>query len=228
MALAGYTCSVKVSGTATALSGEATDLSALNAVATITDKSKRVIDPSALVYVYDNGNLQTVGTYTVDYLFGVITKNTGSFTGPVVVTGYYLPILTIASATGFSLSFTANLLDESLFNSSTSHRRKMTGLLSMSGSISGLDDLRTDVDPGGATQTVLADFLAGTTRLLSVVFNDANATAIRCWAKFKALKEDAAVDDLIKVTLEFDATAEKNGSFDDASTNVMSFGWGAD
>lgn len=106
----GFDCRVRVPGTPTALTDEATTPDAQYKVYQITDPTKQVLDPTAPITVKKNGTTVTSG-YTIDRLFGKV-----KFSSPlqpsdtVTITGQYLPMADAAQAYQFTL--TSNVLGE--------------------------------------------------------------------------------------------------------------------
>lgn len=85
---------LKVGGTPTTMTGEAT--TEVGAVCTITAAAKRAIDPDSAVTVYD-GVSDESATATIDFVNGVITLAEAP-AGAVTITGKYIPLLTVAEA----------------------------------------------------------------------------------------------------------------------------------
>lgn len=107
----GYQASVKKSGTSTAMTTEACALVS-GKTYQITDTTKRVIDYAAALTVFDNGVDHTADVVSIDYLTGLVTFDAAyTVTGAVTVTGYYLPLATLAKARGFSVTQTAAEID---------------------------------------------------------------------------------------------------------------------
>jgi hypothetical protein len=113
---AGYVALIKKSGTSTTMTTEpCSHLSGQQYQ--ITNPAHQVIDRTQTVNVFDNGVNQNANVASIDYLFGTVTFAIGySVTGPVTISGNYLPMSQIASGQSFSLTQTATAIDNSSFN----------------------------------------------------------------------------------------------------------------
>lgn len=206
MASAGYSCVVKYTGTAVAMSAEATTLSGGNTVAQITDATKRIIDPATAITVNDDASDLFDVDVVINYLFGKVTRtDSGAFTGPVVITGAYLPTYTFAEAHSFELNFARDLLDSTVFDASSRIVLRTPGLKDCSGSIGSFDNLQTDLDSGGTTIVPWTDFQAGTRRVIEITFP--SAQIFRAFVRFSGVTENSSAEDLLQATLEFQATS---------------------
>lgn len=109
---AGYIVSLKKAGTPVALSDEPMSLVSGNTYV-ITDKDKRIIDLDTAVTVEDDGSDETAEIESINYMTGEITFNSGyAVTGPVTISGKYIPVSEIAGAKTFTLTQTAETIDE--------------------------------------------------------------------------------------------------------------------
>jgi hypothetical protein len=206
MASAAFTCVVKQSGTAVALTTEAMTLSGGSTIAQITNTAKRVLDPDTALSVIDNGVALADTAVTIDYLFGTVTKTAGgTFTGPVTLTGAYLPMFAEAEVRSFEINASADMLDVTVMASTTAEHARMSGLKEASGTVGGLDPMTTDLDSGGTTIVPLTDHQAGTRRVLEVTFP--SGMIFRAFAKFEAIKVSAAVDGLVEGSLSWKSHA---------------------
>lgn len=203
MAVSGHTTVVKQTGTAVSMTTEATT-SLSSSVYQITDTTKRIIDPDTALSVIDNGGAVADADVTINYLFGKITKNSGSFTGPVTITGAYLPTYAVAEAKGATINLERTLLDSTVMAAATANIERTVGLKSASGSINQLDNLRTDLDSGGTTIVPFTDFGAGTRRVLEVTLP--STLIFRAFVRFNGIDETVNVEDLLNTTLEWQST----------------------
>lgn|SRR5574343_6844 len=219
MANAACTCVVEQTGTSTSMTSEATTLSGGNTVAQITDASKRVLDPDTAITVTDNGSPVADDAYTVNYLFGKVTKGSGSFTGPVTITANYLPRHSEAEVTGFEVNVSAELPESTTMSATTSAKSRTLALADAQGSIQGLDNLRTDLDAGGTTIVPFTDFTAGTRRVLSITFP--GGEIFRAFVRFNEVGENMEVSDLLRATLSWVATAATGTD----QTEGQAFAW---
>lgn len=213
MASAGYAAAVKVSGTSTSFTGEATT-GLGDDVYQITDETKRVLDPTVAVVVKDDGVAIPAADVTVDHLFGRVTlANPPS--GVVTVDGSYLPMLTVATAREASVSCSREIHDNTRFGAPGAARTKQYGLKDFSGSIGVLEDTLTDHDSGAGTLTLEGVLTSGAAKLIE--FRPAATGAFfRGWAVFESEDVALAVDDLVNATINFTGAAQSG----------VAFGWG--
>lgn len=108
----GYLGKLQKSGVATTMTDEACTLVS-GKTYQITATTKRVIDRKSAFTVKDNAVDKTDQVLSVDPLFGNVTfKSTYTVTGPVTVTGKYLPLATVGRFRGYTLGMTADSVDE--------------------------------------------------------------------------------------------------------------------
>lgn len=164
----GWRATIRRSGTPT----EFTDEPALlvsGLTYQIADPAKQVWDRETPVVVKDNGVEVDPGDIEfVDYLFGKVTFASGyTPTGPITVSGKYLPMLTVAGANSYTLNQTVDVLDDTDFEhaKSTGYRSRVAGLHDVSLTVSRWDDMTkhffeaasngeavvAEVTPGGGT-----------------------------------------------------------------------------
>ena len=111
--IAGYSATIKQTGTTTAMTTEACTLVS-GKTYRITNTAKRVIDPAVTPTVFDNAVNRTTEVLEIDYLMGTVTfKNTYTVTGAVTITGSYFPMVTLGKAKTWDLKQTAELIDNS-------------------------------------------------------------------------------------------------------------------
>lgn len=215
--LAGYNATVYRSGAAVSMTGEACT-SVSGSVYRITNSAKRVLDPASAQSVIDNGTPLSDSAVHINFATGVITKVSGSFTGPVTVTGSYLPLLAEANASSFEISADAELIDDTVMSSTTEFRSRGTlGLRDISGSVTIYDVITDDADPGGGTVTLEADFQAGTRRIFKIVFSD--GTGFAAFVKLESLKENTGdLSQLTEATYAWRASSDKSSDTFGANT----------
>lgn len=118
--VAGYNAILKKGGTPTSMSAEACSLVS-GKTYQITAATKRVISFEYALTILDNGVDHTADVETIDYLTGKVTfASTYTVTGPVTVTGRYIPLTTIAKAKSFTLTQTSAPVDESSYDTAQS------------------------------------------------------------------------------------------------------------
>lgn len=138
---------MKRSGTSTSFTDEAASLVS-GQTYQISDEAKQVWDRSVPVTVKDDGvEVDPTDIAHVDYLFGKVTFAPGySVSGPVTISGSYLPMQTVAGAYSYTLNQTIDVLDDTDFEhaKTTGHRSRTYGLHDVSVSLSRWDDLSKD------------------------------------------------------------------------------------
>ena len=109
---AGYIVSLKKSGLTTAFVDDAMTLVS-GKTFQITAGSKRIWDTAVAVTFKDNGvAVPAADVETVNYLTGTVTFTAGhAVTGPIVVSGSYLPTAEIAGSKSFTLTMTSEAID---------------------------------------------------------------------------------------------------------------------
>jgi len=136
---AGYAASIKKSGTSTGFTTEAMSNTTGN-IWQIDDADKEVFNRGTLPTFYDNAVEIVVGDITsIDYLYGRVTF-TGVKTGPITVTGDYMPMSEIAGAKDGTLNRTSAIHDNTDTSNAGSHTKKY-GLQDASVSLGRWDDL---------------------------------------------------------------------------------------
>lgn len=112
MALKGHLASVKVQSSAVAMTAEATSTSDSISYQ-ITDSAKRILDLNTSITVYDSA-VETTENYSIDYLNGTITFDS-SASRTITIDAAYVTLATVATATAFNFSGTADALDNTAF-----------------------------------------------------------------------------------------------------------------
>lgn len=109
---AGYIVSIKKSGTPVVMSGEAMSLVSGKTYRP-TSSAHRLFDLDTAIVVKDNGVDHTADVKTIDYLSGQVTfKSAYTVTGPVTMDGAYMPSTEVAGSKSFTLTQTAETIDE--------------------------------------------------------------------------------------------------------------------
>lgn len=119
--VAGYNVTIKKGGTAVTMAAEPCSLVS-GKIYQITSAAHRVISYLDSLTVQDNSVDQTANVLTVDYLTGTVTfKPAYTPTGPITVTGKYIPLAVMAKAKSFSMTQTAAVSDGSCFDDAQSN-----------------------------------------------------------------------------------------------------------
>ncbi len=101
--VAGYNAVIKQSGTPTSMAAEACSLVS-GKTYQVTSTTKRVLSWADALTVLDNAVDHTADVVSIDYLTGKVTFAAGyTVTGPVTLTGYYVPMTQIAKGRSFNL-----------------------------------------------------------------------------------------------------------------------------
>jgi hypothetical protein len=205
MPYAGWAGTIKVSGTPTAFTNEATTALGGN-VFQITNSVRRIVDPATAITVKDNGVTVPATSYTFDYLYGKVRGYAAS-PGPITVDGSYLPLLTVADAVSAAINQMRELLETTSFDSAAAAsgaRRFLAGLKGADGELEIVDVADTDLD-GGAGTVVLATLMdAGTPKLLEVGLGNSGAFW-RGWILLEGLARVQNVKELPKTTVRWRA-----------------------
>jgi hypothetical protein len=102
--VSGYVANLKQQGTATTMTAEAAALVS-GKTYRITNAAKRIIDYFSPVTVLDNAVDHSADVASIDYLNGEVTFSSGyTVTGPVTITGKYIPTVSIAKGKSFTLN----------------------------------------------------------------------------------------------------------------------------
>lgn len=119
---AGYVALIKSSGTSTEANGESMTLVA-GKTFKITDATKNVWDHTKAVTVKDDGNeVDASNIESINYLFGEVTFVSGyTPTTPITVDVFYLPMTEVSKANSFTLTQTAETIDETDYATSRSN-----------------------------------------------------------------------------------------------------------
>lgn len=119
---AGYVAAVNITGISTTITAEAANLVS-GQIYQITNVAHRVLDRTVAISVLANAVVVPAASIaSIDYLTGSITFATAyTVTAPVTITGAYLPMTAIASASGFTLTMTAETVDNTDFTTAQSN-----------------------------------------------------------------------------------------------------------
>ncbi len=206
MPIAGYNCEIYITGTSTAMTGEAWT-SETATVVQITDGAKEVVDPFTTFVVEDGGVPVATTGYTIDYLFGRITFAVAPG-GAVTVDGAYLPRLAVADASEFSFTLSREQLDMTTFSLTDAYRKRFMGLLDAEGSMNNLNLLATY---GGETfLEILNDSSSGPGRPVVVDINMGGVKRFRAFALLTAETDSASVDSRIESEISWSLATQND------------------
>lgn len=207
MPLAAHSTTVKVSGAAVGVTGEATTHLGSN-VYQVTTSARRIMDPSVTPVVKAGGVAVSSALYSVNYLFGKVTF-TAPPGGAVTIDYSYLPVAALASVKGFSVQADNGLQDATTFDSAGARENQAT-LFDHSGSLQMLSLPLEDIDPvTGGVQT-LADVLNnGTPKLLEIGLG---SYFLRAWIMLGSIEVGAAHDGLVESSVSFEGAPYERGA----------------
>lgn len=179
-ATAGYLTQVFINGTATTMTGEAcTKISSgPPEVWRISSATKRVIDPDTPVVIQNEDTDDVTSDFTIDYLSGTLTSQTGGY-AQVTVSGKYLPRLQVAEGRSANVNMQRAELDTSV--EGESYTKVVLGKKSATGEIVTLAPLDEDLDSGGTTRT-WAEVLDGAGEVMIDTVLTPTST-VRAWAR---------------------------------------------
>jgi hypothetical protein len=179
---AGYVCDLKKGGTPTAVTAGATTNTS-GKTYRLNDAAKRVIDRTASITVKDGGSaIAGSNIESYDYLFGTVTFISSYTVGGAITMDYtYIPMANIASAQSFTLTQTADAIDDTDFDAAqanSGHRTYDAGLKTVSLDISGIYNatnawrtalasrgvIMCEINPDGSGASVARGFFKITTQ----------------------------------------------------------------
>lgn len=166
---------VKVSGTPTAFTDEATTVVTADKVYQITSSAKRVWDQTATITVKDGGVAvnATTDPYSINRLTGTVTfTNTTART--ITISGTYLPMSTLAKVKNSSYSLTSVSLDDTTYDSA-GWTERLTGLHDAEGTLG----RNWEIVGGPAIQAVLT---GGTVIVVSFYTLSSSDPDLLMWA----------------------------------------------
>ncbi len=159
MSTPGYLTKVNKGGTSTAMLDEAMSVVSGNTYA-IDDTTKEVWDRDVVPTFEDNGvPIPTGDIDNIDYLQGQVTF-TGAKTGPITVSGNFIPIACIAGANTYNVNMSSSVLVNTDFCTNNGFQTKDTGLIDVVIGVERFDDLsKAFFDTLDNREPVLIDIL---------------------------------------------------------------------
>lgn len=139
---AGYTVRLRIAGTSTVMTAEPCALVS-GKTYRITDTAKRIVNRAVTYVVLDNAvAVAAANILSYDHLFGLVTFVAGyTPTTPITVTGAYFPTVAIGGSRTFTLTQTADAIDETTIpeaQANAGHRIFRYGLKTVSLDLSGV------------------------------------------------------------------------------------------
>ena len=192
--LAGKSVVLKISGTAVALTDEATATTD-NKNYQIVNEAKQVIDWTYPVLVEEGGS-PTGETYSINYLNGTITFGTIAVRGAITVSGKYLPMSVAAYANSFSRTDECSLYETSVFGND--YKSRIGGLKSASGSLTNID----------VADLIYVPVLVSGSPIIIEDRAEAGGLPNRTMAILESVEDAASVDDLQTRSIGWTSTDE--------------------
>lgn len=203
MAKAGWQCAIRKSGPSTSTTSEAfTSLGSDRFQ--ITSAAKRMIDISQPWHVKDGGGTVPWEDITsADFAFGEFTVL--SVTGALTFYGNYLPLTTtseiFAEAKSFAISESVELLDTTVFTSTSNYRKR----------IAGLEDYTLSVDMNlNALDMERLTALKDGTAICGVEVNSGASPLFRGYGRIASIERSGSVDGLVEASVEWQVTADRH------------------
>lgn len=197
---AGYVVGLKITGTPTGMTAEACSLVS-GKTYEVTDTTKRILNRSSspALDILDNGvSVAAANIESIDYLFGQVTFVAGyTPTTPITMTGEYLPATEIAGAKTFTLTQTANPIDEStipIVKANDGRRVYSYGLKTVSLDISGVY---------ASSNGFLANLLSRNEFILEINPDNSDLAVARGFFRFTTQGQSGNVGELEEETLAF-------------------------
>ncbi len=194
-AIAGYTGSLKESGTAVPVTNEACGFvsgSGSTKLYRVTSSSRRIWDPASAVVVKDGGSTVAAANYVFDYLFGFIHFTAHAVSGSITVDGSYLPTVAVALVRKHSMKLSRAQLDRSSYDDADGWMRFITGLASGSLDVELLSKISETHN-----SEVKGQFLYLTSDRPKILEIGGGSSFWRLWMKPESLSESGEVAGLV-------------------------------
>ncbi|ADO68700.1 hypothetical protein [Stigmatella aurantiaca] len=158
------------------------------------------------------------GTYTVNYLFGVVVFDTPPAVGTLVrVSGTFLPVYPVALVRSLSLSISNDVVELLVFGDG--YKRREVTLRDFSGELTGLASAADDLAPGLAVVTLASAQASGAAILAE--FGRGDGEVFRAWVKLPELSHKLTPGALYEHTIKF-----VGHSFQAADGEFVAWGYG--
>lgn len=202
----GYKARVYMTGTSTSMTDEPMTQSGATKTYYTTDADKNIWDPTQTFVIKDNAVTVATSNYELNYLLGKVTFDAGySVTGPVTVTGNYLPYFEISTCRSFSLNLTVQDLDSTTLGDEAMSR--LMGLIDATGTVERFDIGEDDYDTVGTSGVTVFDALSSrSAKVIEIDPTTDSGTVFRVMTRFQADEVAAEVDGLQTGGLSFQGT----------------------
>ncbi len=209
MSTPGFLTNVNKGGTPTSMTDEAMSLESGNTFV-IDDSTKAVFDRDTTPTFEDNGVPISAGDIlSVNFLFGKVTF-TASKTGPITVSGNFIPIAKVAGANTFNVNMSTNVLVDTEFDND-GFQTKFPGLIDVVIGLERFDDLsKAFFDILNNREEVLIDIRLG---------GDSSGSLVRGWFIAESDNHSGDITALETEGLSFQLDSEGDGA------NEKTFSW---
>ncbi len=204
MPKAGYTCLIRRSSIGSATTSELMQVDTGNTYR-ITSSARRAIDPEVAWHLKDGAACVAWSNVAgIDLAFGRVTLGAPA-TGTLTFNGNFLPMTTsaeiITEAKSFTLTESADVLDETVFTSTSRMMKKTYGLQDATISV----DLFVN-----ATDMPRLATLSANTGLVLMEINSGVSALFRGYGKINSLERSATVDGLVEATINVTLDGERH------------------
>lgn len=204
MAIAGYKCLIRRSGLSTAAASELMEVDS-GTTYRITSTARRAIDPDTAWHLKDGAAcVAWTNVSAINLAFGRVTLGSPP-TGTLTFNGNFLPMTTsaeiITEAKGFTLTETSDLLDDTVFTSTSRLMTRTYGLQDASLSV----DLLVNTTDAPRLATLSAN---GGTVLMEI--NSGVSAVFRGFGKIESFERTSSVDGLVEGTLSVQLNGERH------------------
>ncbi len=204
MARAGFQCAIRRGGIPTTMTAEAcTTLSSTSFQ--VTSAARRCIDPSFPWHITVSGaTLAYTSVTAFDFLFGQFTVTSPLAAAPTL-TGTFIPLTTasefVSEVKGHSLTESSELLDTTVYTSTSPFRRRISGLADASLSLDML------LNPNDMARLAT---LSATGSDVFVEVNSGFSPLFRGIGKITSIERSTSVDGLVEATVEWVLSASRD------------------
>lgn len=204
MPKAGYTCLIRRSGVGSAVTSEVMQVDS-GTTYRITNSARRAVDTEVAWHLKDGAACVAWTNVTgLDLAFGRVTLGTPP-TGTLTFNGNFLPMTTsaeiVSEAKGFTLSESSDVLDKTVFTSTSRMMKKTYGLQDASLSV----DLF--VNPTDMPRLATLSANAG---IVLMEINSGVSSLFRGYGRIDSLERSATVDGLVEATVNVTLNGERH------------------
>lgn len=203
MARAGFQCAIRRGGVPTTMTAEACTTTG-SPTFQVTDPARRCIDPASPWHVTVGGaTLAYTAISSFDFLFGEFTTS-APLAGAPTLTATFIPMSNsdlITEVKSHSLSESSELLDSTVYTSTSPFRRRIYGLADASLSI----DMLVNTTDMARLATLMS---SGGNAFVEI--NTGFSPLFRAIGKITSIERSATVDGLVEATVEWVLAAERD------------------